>query len=145
MKPFLLISAERSIYTPEVNDERTRELIAHLAANNTPWHPLREYFGGYSRLVLVIECTPDEYLGAQCVRTAYRYGQDVLVYVNEDLEASYLALIDQRTMIKTKAGRWELASAAYAAEAGITHFWVDPGLDNEMRIILRVEPRAAPL
>jgi hypothetical protein len=100
----MLMSVEEpGKYTPEVNAVRTEELRAHLTANGKPFYELKG-----SCPVFAVPCFPFSYLAMQCLRTAYRYGQKTMPYVDYDGRVWMLepTLRGESVRIGGPAGMW---------------------------------------
>lgn len=84
--PFMIVSAERSTMTAEINAQRTSELRGLLCANGNALE-FYQVTGSYQNVeeqsFLVPVTGLDSYLAMQILRTAYRYGQDTVMYVDQ--------------------------------------------------------------
>lgn len=82
--PFMIVCVERPEMSTEVNASKTNEFRLQLEANTN----CKAFDSGVGRslgmtmLFTVVPCEIDDYLAMQLCRTAYRYGQRSVLFVD---------------------------------------------------------------
>ena len=116
--PFVVLSAERTEYTPEVNQWRTQSLESQLSARDLQFRPVLGVYKGHAEasFLVFLPPVPDHaaYTLTMLRQLGRRWGQESVLHVDAN-RLAVLLFTDNRAPIEL--GAWETVSPATAQNA----------------------------